>query len=265
MLSIFLPGFISPVTAQYETPLLSHGPIAQLVLGSEQIVQGVFYLLFFSSVASWGIIFYKFYQVYSARRLAGRFRAAFAGSDDLTSLYAASLKMNANPLIAVFHAGYQELRRLARTPTPPTLHHSPAAPNEGRMEKVERAMRRAVREQAAWLEHALPFLATTASTAPFIGLFGTVCGIVHAFHGLSLAQSTSIQAVAPGIAEALVATAVGLFVAIPAVVAFNHFSLQVQRLHGEMETLSTEFLTLAEGIPLYATPGDAVVRDRHAA
>ena len=185
MLSIFLLGFFSPVTAQYETPLLSHGPIAQLVLGSEQIVQGVFYLLFFSSVASWGIIFYKFYQVYLARRLAGRFRAAFEGSDDLTSLYAASLKMNANPLIAVFHAGYQELRRLARTPTPPTPHHSPAAPNEGRMEKVERAMRRAVREQTAWLEHALPFLATTASTAPFIGLFGTVCGIVHAFHGLS--------------------------------------------------------------------------------
>src|SRR4029077_227053 len=110
----------------------------------------------------------------------------------------------------------------------------------------ERAMRRATNQEVTRLEKALTFLATTASTAPFVGLFGTVWGVMTAFRGLTTAQTSSIQAVAPGIAEALVATAVGLAAAIPAVVAFNHFSREVRVLHADMENFGAEFLNIAE-------------------
>ena len=117
---------------------------------------------------------------------------------------------------------------------------------EGGIDNVERAMRRASREQIIRLERALTFLATTASTAPFIGLFGTVWGIMNAFLGLSLTRTSTIQAVAPGIAEALIATAIGLAAAIPSVMAYNHFSRKVRVMASDMENFSAEFLNIAE-------------------
>ena len=107
-------------------------------------------------------------------------------------------------------------------------------------------MRRATNQEVTRLEKALTFLATTASTSPFVGLFGTVWGVMTAFRGLTTAQTSSIQAVAPGIAEALVATAVGLAAAIPAVVAFNHFAREIRVLTADMENFSAEFLNIAE-------------------
>jgi biopolymer transport protein TolQ len=120
------------------------------------------------------------------------------------------------------------------------------ANEEGGIENVDRAMRRASREQITRLERALTFLATTGSTAPFIGLFGTVWGIMNAFIGLSRTGASTIQAVAPGIAEALIATALGLAAAIPSVMAYNYFSRQVRVLSSEMENFSAEFLNIAE-------------------
>jgi biopolymer transport protein TolQ len=117
---------------------------------------------------------------------------------------------------------------------------------EGGIENIERAMRRAMRLQTTRLERALIFLATTASTAPFVGLFGTVWGIMDAFRGLAVTKTSSIQAVAPGIAEALIATAVGLSAAIPAVMAYNYFSRQIRVLAADMENFVAEFLNIAE-------------------
>jgi biopolymer transport protein TolQ len=227
-------------------PLQSQGTIESIVEHSGPIVQVVLYLLFAFSVISWGIIFYKLYQLHTARRLSKRFADTFEVNKNLATLYALSLKMTASPIAQVFHSGYQELLRLSRNPNLSASSPALLPVENGQVEKVERAMRREIREQVAWLERTLAFLATTASTAPFIGLFGTVCGIVHAFHGLSLAQSASIQAVAPGIAEALVATAVGLFAAIPAVMAFNYFSRQIQQLISDMENFSSDFLNRAD-------------------
>jgi biopolymer transport protein TolQ len=144
--------------------------------------------------------------------------------------------MKESPVAQVFHAGYQERMRITRA-RKQTATGEGEFSEEGGVNNVERAMRRAMREQVTHLERALTFLATTASTAPFIGLFGTVWGIMNAFRGLSVTQSSSIQAVAPGIAEALIATAVGLSAAIPAVMAYNYFSRQVKVLAFDMEEL----------------------------
>ena len=144
----------------------------------------------------------------------------------------------------MFRAGYQELsgsrRRSAATPERRRRREF------GGVENVQRAMQRARTQEVTRLEHGLTFLATTASTAPFIGLFGTVWGIMNAFMGLSTTTSSSIQAVAPGIAEALIATAVGLAAAIPAVVMYNRFARQLRVLTAEMDTFGAEFLNIAE-------------------
>src|SRR5262249_42760113 len=154
-----------------------------------------------------------------------------------------SLDYKQSPVAQVFRAGYQELLRLTRSRRG---GEGESETELGGAANVERAMRRATNQEVTRLEKALTFLATTASTAPFIGLFGTVWGIMNAFRGLSEAQTSSIQAVAPGISEALVATAVGLAAAIPAVVGYNHFNHEVRVLHTDMENFSAEFLNIAE-------------------
>jgi biopolymer transport protein TolQ len=217
------------------------------------IVQLVLYVLFAFSVLSWGIIFSKTYQLYITRRSLRRFRAAFAQTQDLATLYTTSENLSSSPMIRVFQTGYEEWqRRLTHARQFPTLATVTVDTETG--ERILRAMQREIREQAAWLERTLGLLATTASTTPFIGLFGTVLGIIEAFQGLSVAQSTSIQAIAPGIADALIATAVGLFAAIPAVMAFNHFSGEVQRLTTEMENFTVDFVNRVETASSLDTP-----------
>ena len=204
---------------------------------------GVLWCLVATSAVSWGITFYKLLQLRRARRQSERFVEVFWESKSLAEIHTTSLEFEHSPVGQVFRAGYQELLRLTR------------ARKEGEAEtetelagaaNVERAMRRATNQEVTRLQKALNFLATTASTAPFIGLFGTVWGIMNAFRGLSTAQTSSIQAVAPGISEALVATAVGLAAAIPAVVGFNHFNREIQVLDADMENFSSEFLNIAE-------------------
>lgn len=225
---------------------LGQTSIVDMVTHSGPVVQSVLYLLVLFSVVGWGIIFYKFLQIRQARRTSEHFSGVFWETKNLSSVHATSLERKESPVAQVFRAGYQELMRFTRgrkqaNPTP-----GDAVSEEGGIENVERAMRRAMREQITRLERGLTFLATTASAAPFIGLFGTVWGIMNAFLGLSQSQTSSIQAVAPGIAEALIATAVGLAAAIPAVMAYNYFSRQVRLLATEMENFSSEFLNIAE-------------------
>jgi biopolymer transport protein TolQ len=215
-----------------------------MVTGSGPVVSGVLYLLVFFSVASWGVILYKARQIRGARRVSNRFIEAFWETKNLTTIHAASQEMEQSPVAQVFRAGYQELVRLTRAKR--QAEDSQLSTELGGVANVERAMRRAATQQLTQLERALTFLATTASATPFIGLFGTVWGIMHAFLGLSSTQSSTIQAVAPGIAEALIATATGLFAAIPAVIAYNSFSRQIRVLSAEMDNFAFEFLNIAE-------------------
>ena len=220
--------------------------VIDMVTGSGPIVQAVLYLLILFSVFAWAIIFYKMRQVRVARRQSARFIEIFWDTKNLTSIHTASQELKESPVAQVFRAGYQELVRLTRARRQNTPGESPEDTDLGGIDNVDRAMKRAIRQEVTRLEKALTFLATTASSAPFIGLFGTVWGIMNAFRGLSTTHSSSIQAVAPGIAEALIATATGLVAAIPAVIAFNHFARQIRVLSAEMENFSSEFLNIAE-------------------
>jgi biopolymer transport protein TolQ len=215
-----------------------------MVTGSGPVVQAVLYLLVFFSVASWGVILFKARQIRAARKSSDRFIESFWETKNLTTIHAASQEMAQSPVAQVFRAGYQELVRLTRAKR--QAEDAQMSTELGGVANVERAMRRAATQQLTDLERALTFLATTASATPFIGLFGTVWGIMHAFLGLSTTQSSTIQAVAPGIAEALIATATGLFAAIPAVVAYNSFSRQIRVLSAEMDNFGFEFLNIAE-------------------
>jgi biopolymer transport protein TolQ len=217
--------------------------LEHLVLGSGPVVLAVLWILIGFSAGSWGVTFYKLGQIRRARKQSERFVEIFWESKNLTQIHTASLDYKQSPVAQVFRAGYQELLRLTRARR---QGEAESDTELGGIDNVERALRRATNQEVTKLEKALTFLATTASTAPFIGLFGTVWGIMTAFRGLSTAQTSSIQAVAPGISEALIATAVGLAAAIPAVVAFNHFSREVRVLHADMENFGSEFLNIAE-------------------
>ncbi len=220
--------------------------VVTMVTGAGPVVQVVLYILILFSVFSWAIIGYKLLQIQRARRESARFTDIFWETKNLTSIHTASTELKQSPVAHVFRAGYQELVRLMRSKRQSSGGEGEITTELGGIDNVERAMKRATSQEITRLERALTFLATTASTTPFIGLFGTVWGIMNAFRGLSVTQSSSIQAVAPGISEALIATAAGLAAAIPAVVGFNYFARQIRVLSAEMENFSAEFLNIAE-------------------
>jgi biopolymer transport protein TolQ len=225
--------------------LAGHPAILDMMLGSGPVVRAVLLVLVGFSIGCWGIAFAKSLEMRRARRQSQRFVEIFWDAKNLGTIQAASVDMKESPVAQIFRAGYQELQRLTKS-----KRGNPGGEDEavefGGIENVQRAMSRARTQEVTRLERGLTFLATTASTAPFIGLFGTVWGIMTAFMGLSTTTSSSIQAVAPGIAEALIATAVGLAAAIPAVVMYNRFARQVRVLTAEMETFASEFLNIAE-------------------
>jgi biopolymer transport protein TolQ len=220
--------------------------LVSIILAASPVVQAALLLLAGFSIGSLGVILFKFRQLRSARRQSERFLEIFWEAKNLATINGASTELKQSPVAHVFRSGYQELQRLTRSKKSGTWGESAESTDLGGIENVERAMRRATTQEVTRLEKALTFLATTASTAPFVGLFGTVWGVMTAFRGLTTAQTSSIQAVAPGIAEALVATAVGLAAAIPAVVAFNHFAREIRVLTADMENFSAEFLNIAE-------------------
>ena len=238
-------AFAPAAFAQTEGALRQEG-LVTMVTGAGPVVQLVLYILVLFSVFSWGIIFYKLRQVRVARRQSQRFIEIFWDTKNLTTIHTTSQELKQSPVAQVFRAGYQELVRLTRAKRQNNPGEAEITTELGGIDNVERAMKRAANQEITRLERALTFLATTASATPFIGLFGTVWGIMTAFRGLSVTQSSSIQAVAPGIAEALIATATGLVAAIPAVVAYNHFARQIRVLSAEMENFSSEFLNIAE-------------------
>jgi biopolymer transport protein TolQ len=231
--------------AQSPVPVAQQHGILDLVRGSSPLVQLVLYALILFSVVSWGIIFYKFKQIRRANKESEKFISVFWERRNLSSINELSRDLKGSPVAQVFQAGFEELARLSRT----KKEHGAGetfSTDLGGIDNVARAMKRATSVEITKLEKALTFLATTASTAPFVGLFGTVWGIMNAFRGLSVTHSSSIQAVAPGIAEALIATAAGLAAAIPALMAYNHFAQRIRVLGIEMDNFSHEFLNIAE-------------------
>jgi biopolymer transport protein TolQ len=220
--------------------------VVQLVLGTGPVVAAVLWTLVGFSVGCWGISLYKLVQISRARRQSERFIAIFWESKNLATIHTASVGLTNSPVAQVFRAGYQELLQLTRAKRQAVGAESGFSTDLGGIENVTRAMHRQTNVELTKLEYGTTFLATTSSACPFIGLFGTVWGIMTAFIGLSAAHSSSIQAVAPGIAEALIATAGGLVAAIPAVLFYNHFTARIRVLATEMENFTSEFLNIAE-------------------
>jgi biopolymer transport protein TolQ len=220
--------------------------VVDLLLGTGPVVQIVLWTLVGFSVGSWGTILYKLSQISSARRESERFIAIFWESKNLAAIHTASVGLNKSPVAQIFRAGYQELLQLTRAKRQAVGAEGGFSTDLGGVDNVTRAMRRQANVELTKIESGIPFLATTGSTSPFIGLFGTVWGIMTAFLGLSAAHTSNIQAVAPGIAEALITTAVGLVAAIPAQMFYNFLTARVHVLATEMDNFTSEFLNIAE-------------------
>jgi biopolymer transport protein TolQ len=222
--------------------------IVYLVTHASITVQAVLVILLLFSAVSWGVIFYKLWIYSRADRQTATFLDVFRKSSKFSEVQAICQTLAESPLVGLFRAGYTELNSQLRSL--PGADAKPAAPvarpTLKSLDAVDRALLRASTVEMTKLERRVPFLATTASITPFIGLFGTVWGIMTSFQGIGAAGSSSLGVVAPGIAEALVATAAGLFAAIPAVYFYNHFTNRVKHFAADMDDFSLEFLNIAE-------------------
>ncbi|HOW86175.1 MAG TPA: protein TolQ [Candidatus Aminicenantes bacterium] len=213
--------------------------IFKIIGDADIVVKLILLLLVAFSVFSWAIIFYKLKTLKAADRQSGRFLEAFRRSKSLTEVNEAAKKLRASPLAVIFLAGNKEL-----------AYQSKSSGGNGwtrdQTESLSRALLKASNSEVSRLEKMMFFLATTGSVSPFIGLFGTVWGIMISFMRIGAMRSASLQVVAPGIAEALIATAVGLFAAVPAVIAYNYFLGRIKDLIAAMDDFSLEFLSISE-------------------
>ncbi|MCG8325229.1 MAG: protein TolQ [Thiotrichales bacterium] len=210
-----------------------------LILNASLLVQLVMLSLVVASLISWTMIFNKRVMLNRARREANQFEERFWSLEDLSPLYSriSNQRYEATGMEKIFEAGFKEFARLRKQE-----NIDPKAILEG----SQRAMRIALSREIEILETNLSFLATVGSTSPYVGLFGTVWGIMNSFRALGNVQQATISMVAPGIAEALIATAMGLFAAIPAVIAYNRYSNDVERLINRYETFSEEFSSILQ-------------------
>lgn len=205
-----------------------------LIAQATWVVQLIMLALFAASLLSWVIIFQRGRVMRSAKKGLDEFEDQFWSGMDLSKLYR-QVSNDSDPdcgVEQVFKAGFKEFSRLSQLPG-----MDPDAITVG----TQRAMRVAIAREEEKLQNHLPFLATVGSTSPYVGLFGTVWGIMHAFMGLANVQQATLSTVAPGIAEALIATAIGLFAAIPAVIGYNRFAARSETLLGRYETFAEEF------------------------
>ena len=212
------------------------GEIGNLIAQSGPVAKVVLAILLLFSVFSWAITLSKWGLFRKARVQSGRFLKAFRKAPRLQDMAPVASQFEPSPLVAVYQAGFQEYRRQVGNP-------------QGTVKNVvaiQRATQIAASEELTRLERRLPWLATTGAVTPFIGLFGTVWGIIDAFHSLGTSGAATLRAVAPGISEALIATAAGLFAAIPAVVAYNQLTHSVREFGARMDDFGLEFLNVVE-------------------
>ena len=248
---MFTPGFVA-LALQGQgggAPAAGfEGDVVSLVARSSPVNKAVLLILVLFSIVSWGIILFKVWQFRRAERQATTFLDVFRKSSKFSEVQAACRSLGSTPLAGLFQAGYAELNSQLRTTAAQEDRpvDRPARPTLKSLDAVDRALLRASAVEVNKLEKRVPFLATTASITPFIGLFGTVWGIMAAFQGIAGTGGTELSVVAPGIAEALIATAAGLFAAIPAVYFYNHFTHQVKLFASSMDDFALEFLNIAE-------------------
>ena len=219
--------------------------IINLIAQSSLLSQAVLATLLIFSVASWGIIVFKLLQFRRVESQTGAFVEVFRKSRKFSEVQSVCKSLAASPLTGVFQAGYVELNTQLRQSEGTGMEGS-RQPSLRSFEALDRALLRASNVEVTKLERHVPILATTASITPFIGLFGTVWGIIIAFQGIAETGSTNLAAVAPGIADALIATLAGLFAAIPAVYFYNHLTNKVKLTASAIDDFSLEFLNIAE-------------------
>lgn len=215
------------------------------------MVKFVLFLLLFFSVMSWTIIIIKWRYIHRAIKESAQFTEHFWKSRDLANAYAKAKQLTGCPMARIFRIGYTELRKVSQSGKSiwDEMEQRQAQAMTGFIsggDNVKRALRRAINSETSRMTQMVPFLATTGNTTPFIGLFGTVWGIMSSFHGIGLKGSASLEAVAPGISEALIATAAGLAVAIPAVIAFNYFMQKIKMIETELISFSADFLNIID-------------------
>ncbi len=213
--------------------------ITHLILNASPVVKGVIGLLMFASISSWSMIFDRLRVLKKAIRDADAFESRFWSGGDLAELYRQIERESdeESGMAAVFRAGFREFARLRSKG-----HKDPMAMVQG----AQRSMRVSLNREVDRLEHHLSTLATIGSTSPYVGLFGTVWGIMNSFTSLGNVKQATLALVAPGIAEALIATAIGLFAAIPAVIAYNRYSNDVERLNNRYDDFVEEFATILQ-------------------
>jgi biopolymer transport protein TolQ len=217
------------------------------------VVQMVMLILLFFSVSSWAIILIKSRYIKRAVKQSSEFTEFFWKSRDLSNAFAKAKQLHGSPLARIFRIGYVELKKTSPSGSQTSGQSSQGSgdsmPFNTRFagtDNVKRALRRAINTEMTRMTQMVPFLATTGNTAPFIGLFGTVWGIMNSFSGIGQRGSASLAVVAPGISEALVATAAGLAAAIPAVIAFNYFMNRIRIVETELHSFSADFLNIIE-------------------
>ncbi|MGH9378605.1 MAG: MotA/TolQ/ExbB proton channel family protein [Terriglobia bacterium] len=220
--------------------LFAQGEIGHLLATTGLVARIVLLILLFFSVFSWAIIFKKYGVFKNARRESLKFLKIFRQSKKLSEMKTSAEQLSSAPLAGVFLGGYREVESQA------VYTENPGKPRIKSLESVRRALQIASSDELSRMEHWLSWLATTGGVCPFIGLFGTVWGIIDAFNGLGMAGGASLQSVAPGIAEALVTTAGGLFAAIPAVIAYNQYLQRIKEFGGMLDEFALEFLNMTE-------------------
>ncbi len=227
----------------YLAAVASAGPetpgMLELVLDADIVVQLVLFVLVAMSIGCWVVIFAKFGTIRRARNESAEFLEIFWGSKRLDEVYNQTDRFPGSPIAEVFKSGYVELHKLTRQGTG-------SEADTGLSDNLARSLRRAATVELTNLERLVPFLATTGSTAPFIGLFGTVWGILRAFQKIGATGQATLAVVGPDIAHALIATAVGLAAAIPAVMAYNYFHTQLKVLGNEMDAFSADFQNIVK-------------------
>ena len=216
------------------------GEIWQLLTNTGPVARVVLLLLLGFSILSWAIILRKFRTFRTARNESVEFLKVFRQSKKLSEIRAFCRTLKESPLPEVFQSGYREIESQA------SMVENPGKPRIRSLEAVRRALQIGSSTELTRMEEWLVWLATTGAVAPFVGLFGTVWGIIDAFHGLATAGTATLHSVAPGIAEALITTAAGLFAAVPAVIAYNILLQRIKDFGTQMDDFALEFLNMTE-------------------
>lgn len=232
---------------------VAHIDLIHMISNAGMMVQSILLLLLFFSITSWAIILIKYRYIKRAFKQSAEFTEFFWKSRDLSNAFAKAKQLHGSPVARIFRIGYVELKKTSPSGGSSNSESSSTTGSDLSMssrftgtDNVKRALRRAINTEMTRMTQMVPFLATTGNTTPFIGLFGTVWGIMNSFAGIGQRGSASLAVVAPGISEALVATAAGLAAAIPAVIAFNFFMNKIRTVETELHSFSDDFLNIIE-------------------